>query len=126
MAHGSGDNGGTPLRSQFEGDPDMAELVEMFVAELPQRVEAIVVAYRSGEADSIKRYAHQLKGASAGYGYPSIGDAAARVESFFRTASGSNASALQACERDLRELIELCSRAVNSGAAGASANLPRI
>ena len=120
-----GPNDITPLHSKFEGDPDMTELVEMFVAELPNRVEAIVGAFRSGEAESIQRMAHQLKGASAGYGYPSIGEAAARVEHFFRSATDGQLGALRACEGDLRELIELCSRAVTGG-SGSPTRLPSI
>ena len=72
-----GGQAGPPLLSDFASDPDMLELVEMFVAEMPQRVAAIEKAVSDSDTASIASLAHQLKGAAGGYGFGCITDAAA-------------------------------------------------
>ncbi|MCR9216955.1 MAG: Hpt domain-containing protein [Phycisphaerales bacterium] len=69
-----------PVRSSFANDPDMAELIEYFVDEVPQRLESLQAFCESGDREGVQRLAHQLKGASDGYGFEEIGLAAARVE----------------------------------------------
>lgn len=69
-----------PLYSEFAGDPDMRELLEMFVSELPGRVAAIEQAVRASDKEAVKRLSHQLKGAGGGYGFMPITDVAAQVE----------------------------------------------
>ena len=69
------------LVSSFRDDPDMVELIDEFARALPARVEAIEAALSQRDFASLRRLAHQLKGAGSGYGYPSITDAAQLVES---------------------------------------------
>ena len=68
------------LRSEFADDPDMADIVGLFVRELPQRLEAMHSALISGEIEQVRVLAHQLKGAAGGYGFPKLGEAAALVD----------------------------------------------
>lgn len=99
------------VRSHYSGDPDMAELVQLFVAELPKRLEAMESALRGGEVESLFRLAHQMKGAAGGYGFPSISVAAGKLEAMVKCA-GAPDVALSAAAESLRELVELCERAV--------------
>lgn len=99
------------VRSEYAGDPDMAELVQLFVAELPRRVAAMEAALRAGEASVLTRLAHQMKGAAGGYGFPSISEVAARVETAVKS-SREPERALKEAEDSLRELMELCGRVV--------------
>lgn len=69
-----------PIRSQFEDDPDMLELVCEFARELPARAEALECALASASLSELQRLAHQLKGAGGGYGFPQISEAAAELE----------------------------------------------
>ncbi len=69
-----------PLRSEFADDPDMAEIIAEFVSELPDRARAIESSFREGENETLKRLAHQLAGASAGYGFPDLGKKARELE----------------------------------------------
>lgn len=105
------------LVSEFAGDPDMADLVGLFLEDLPERIDAIRAALRSGDADELQRRVHQLKGAGGGYGFPSISRSAAEVE-----------APLRAGERDLsviaskvEALTALCERALPAGSDGCSA-----
>jgi signal transduction histidine kinase/DNA-binding NarL/FixJ family response regulator len=71
-----------PVVSTFADDPDMAEIVDRFVASLPDRVAALRAEVAAGAAgrDALRRLAHQLKGGADGYGFPAITEAAAAVE----------------------------------------------
>ncbi len=69
-----------PIRSIYEDDPDMMEIVVEFVGELPQRVADLECYYEAGETSQLQTLAHQLKGAGGGYGFPQITEAAASLE----------------------------------------------
>jgi HPt (histidine-containing phosphotransfer) domain-containing protein len=99
------------LESQLAHDPDMAELLELFINELPQRVESVTKAWESRELSTLKRLAHQLKGSCAGYGFPTIGHAAASVESDL-----AGDAPLERIAADVGELVALCRRAMSPNA----------
>ncbi|MBU6412875.1 MAG: Hpt domain-containing protein [Planctomycetes bacterium] len=99
------------LVSDFAGDPDMQELVGLFVSELPDRVAKLNATWNQSQLGEVQRLAHQLKGASAGYGFPTIGDAAGKLEDALRASDAANQSSLNSLKRDLDNLIDLCSRA---------------
>ena len=69
-----------PLYSDLSTDPDMLELVEMFVDELPDRVAAIEQPVKQANLADLAKLSHQLKGAGGGYGFSTITEAAAVVE----------------------------------------------
>ena len=69
-----------PLLSTLRADPDMAELIQLFVDELPERVRTLQDYWSRGELSELKRVAHQLKGASGGYGFAPVGLAAGELE----------------------------------------------
>lgn len=96
-----------PILSEFHDDPDMAELVEAFVRELPTRVEAMRDQLRSGDLESLKRGAHQLKGSCGGYGFPVLTEAAATLE---ERLSGQTEAELERVSASLQELVDLTSR----------------
>ena len=68
------------IRSIYENDPDMLELVREFVAELPDRVKSLEGCLEAGDLSQLQTLAHQLKGAGGGYGFPPITEAAAQLE----------------------------------------------
>jgi HPt (histidine-containing phosphotransfer) domain-containing protein len=96
---------GPPLRSEFSSDAEMREIIEMFVQELPQRIAELERAWRDSNLDEVKRFAHQMKGAAPGYGFDTVGQAAAALERAAATASD-----LDRAKADLDALINLCSR----------------
>jgi CheY-like chemotaxis protein/HPt (histidine-containing phosphotransfer) domain-containing protein len=99
---------GGALVSAFGDDPDMAEIVDRFVASLPSRVAALRVEHAGGAArrDDVKRLAHQLKGGAGGYGFPAITEAAAALER--AVVDGAPDDAVGAA---LEALAALCDRA---------------
>ena len=100
-------NTGGPLKSEFASDPDMMELVREFVQELPDRISTLQSAWRDANADVVGRVAHQLKGASAGYGFAPVGDAAAKLEKAIKSVNDD----LSSVKREFDELIAMCNRA---------------
>lgn len=99
------------LVSDFAADPEMRELVGIFVSELPDRVSRLSSTWRQSQLDEVKRLAHQLKGASAGYGFPAIGAAAGKLETSLRSLQSQDDASLASLQRELDQLIDLCNRA---------------
>ncbi len=95
-----------PLTSSLAGDPEMRELIAMFVTDLRERIEDVAEALREGDAPALASLAHQLKGSAGGYGFQSITDRAARLERLVTT--GANGRELEGAVGDL---LALCRRA---------------
>ena len=99
-----------PLRSSLSDDPDMRPLVEEFVAEMGERVTSLDRSFRNGQAEDLKRLAHQLKGASAGYGFDRLGQAAGALEESLQRL-GALSGDLARVRREFEDLVDLCRRA---------------
>jgi HPt (histidine-containing phosphotransfer) domain-containing protein len=69
-----------PIRSTYEDDPDMLEIVREFAGELPARIAKLESHLAAGELRELQTLAHQLKGAGGGYGFPQITELAASLE----------------------------------------------
>ncbi len=89
--------------SEFDDDPEMLELIHQFVSDLQADVVALRSAGERGDLEKISVLAHQLKGCAGGYGFPEIGEIAARVETLAKgTASKSE------LDRELEILCTSC------------------
>ncbi|MEQ8785800.1 MAG: Hpt domain-containing protein [Pirellulaceae bacterium] len=88
-------------------DPDLGEIVEMFVDEMPERVAALEGSLKARDWEQLGRLAHQLKGACVSYGFHQMTPLAATLEAACRTQQPSEAEILVAAA----ELIGTCLRA---------------
>jgi PAS domain S-box-containing protein len=68
------------LVSQFADDPDIAAILERFVAGLDAQVRAMHEAMAGHRYEDLRRAAHRMKGAGGSYGYPALTDAARALE----------------------------------------------
>lgn len=93
------------LRSVFRDDPDMVELIDLFVAELPERVRLLNELTAKGDSEGLRRLAHQLRGASGGYGFEALGQRAGNLEAALKAQADADI-----VRRRVDELIQLCSR----------------
>lgn len=93
-----------PIRSIFENDPDMMEIVRDFAAALPERRRSLQALLEANDLDALQVAAHQLKGAGGGYGFQPITDTAARLEQALR--EGVDASALKDHCQALCEVLD--------------------
>jgi HPt (histidine-containing phosphotransfer) domain-containing protein len=104
-----------PLRSEFADDPEMSELVQLFVGELPARLDAMASAWEQGDVAALRRLTHQLKGAGAGYGFPAVGKAAGEVEKAVVAFGGGIPEAeVEKVRQKVDELLALCRRAASA------------
>jgi len=70
--------------SNLVDDPDLAELVDLFVANLPQLLGTLAQHADHGDWRLLERAAHQLKGSSGCYGFDEVAARAARLEEICR------------------------------------------
>ncbi len=63
-----------------QSDPDFAEIVELFVDGLTQRLEAMQDALQANDMDCLRCLTHQLKGSGGGHGYPTLSQSASALE----------------------------------------------
>lgn len=89
--------------SEVGDDPEMAEIVVQFVKGLKVHADTLGQAQQNGDRETIRRVAHQLKGAAGGYGFPSITAAAAKLED--RARDGAPLA------QSVTEVVDLCLRA---------------
>ncbi len=94
-----------PVRSEFSDDPDMRELVEVFVDEMPDRIEAIQNTWSEQDLEGLRQIAHQLKGASGGYGFSPLGDVAMELEYSIR-----ETAEIDEIRQHVDELVDMCNR----------------
>ena len=93
------------LYSTLAEDPDVGELVGLFVEDLSERIRNLEQLLEASDREGVGRLAHQLKGAAGSYGFAPLTPLAAELESFARN-GGSEAELYKAFE----ELQETCSR----------------
>jgi CheY-like chemotaxis protein/HPt (histidine-containing phosphotransfer) domain-containing protein len=89
--------------SELADDEDMTALVERFTTGLPAQAKRLEDALDANDRETVRRLAHQLKGAAGGYGYPTITNAAARLEQQAREG--------ETFAQALAEVGDLCRRA---------------
>jgi HPt (histidine-containing phosphotransfer) domain-containing protein len=94
-----------PVVSTLGDDPDLAELVDEYVAALAGRMADIERATAAGDRRRTEVLAHQLVGSAGMHGFRPIGELARRVEEAAREGS---AEFLATC---VAELVALCARA---------------
>jgi HPt (histidine-containing phosphotransfer) domain-containing protein len=99
-----------PIVSEAADDPDLQELIDMFVAELPPRARRIHRAMQRAEWHELANEAHKLRGSSASHGFPTVGIAAAKIEDTVRDALARDVMTLELIQNQVMELAELCSR----------------
>jgi HPt (histidine-containing phosphotransfer) domain-containing protein len=101
-----------PLLSTYADDPEMGELIGMFVGELPKRLAELEASAAAHDCAALARLAHQIKGAAGGYGYGSITDAARALETLARESAAAPLASAERVRAVLDELTALCGRAV--------------
>ena len=100
-----------PIISEFAEDPDIAPLVQSFVVGLKEQCARLEAAVASDDRESVRRIAHQLKGAGGGYGFPSLTDTAKVLE-----AAAKNDDSLR---EPLLAVTDICRRARSALASAA-------
>jgi len=66
--------------SLYADDPDVAGILEDFIARLSEQITDMQRAFSEGRYEELARLAHRLKGAGGSYGYPALTDAGKSLE----------------------------------------------
>lgn len=95
-----------PLYSTLGGDPDLSDLVTLFVEEMSDRVAHIQDLLARHEWDELRRAAHQIKGAAGSYGFGDISPCAGKVEYAIRDQEPE-----ENIHKAVEDLVAMCNRA---------------
>jgi PAS domain S-box-containing protein len=98
-----------PLVSEYANDPEILEILEIFIESLNGRIESIDTLFIDEDWLELADVAHQMKGAAGGYGFPTITEVAAEVE---RLSSAMETSDTQAKSDVLTQLKSCVDRLV--------------
>ncbi len=96
------------LYSNLATDPDVRDLVDVYVREIPERIKALDTQAKNRDWEQLARTAHQIKGSAGSYGFGEITPCAARLETAAREARQTE-EILSA----LDDLLSLCRRIRN-------------
>lgn len=98
-----------PLYSTLGGDPDLGDLVTLFVEEMSDRVANIQDLLKRRDWEELRRAAHQIKGAAGSYGFGAISPCAGKLEYAIRD---------QEPEENIRQAVEDLTAICNRACAG--------
>ena len=95
----------------FDGDRDfMFEMYGDYQASLPQRMEEIQIAFKTGNAETLYRCAHTLKGVSLTFCAKSVSEIASQIEEEGKRGDMANMPALVArLDEEVRRALEYLS-----------------
>jgi histidine phosphotransfer protein HptB len=98
------------IYSRLGEDPDLGEIVTMFVDEMPDRMASLERQFQAQDWESLRRSAHQLKGAAGSYGFDAISPVAGRLESAVR-----DQDPVDQIHATVEEILDLCRRVRSGG-----------
>ncbi len=94
------------IYSRLSADPDLCDIVEMFVEEMPDRVDALLAKLAQADWEGLRQTAHQIKGAAGSYGFDAISPCAGNLETAIR--DGQPEDQIRTA---VDELVDFCNRA---------------
>lgn len=94
------------VHSSWQNDPDYADLLPLFVDELPSLRRTLLEFAKVCDFENVKREAHKLRGSAGGYGYHGLSQLAGQLEDTCKTSARDATAILQ----DLDRLIEYIER----------------
>ena len=97
-----------PIFSDFSDDDSMGKIIQIFLNEIPQRIELIESSFHSGNKEQLCKIIHQLKGAGGGYGFKLITSNAMAFEKKIKQAADNWQ---QATTKALEEFVDILHRA---------------
>jgi HPt (histidine-containing phosphotransfer) domain-containing protein len=97
------------------GEPDvLAEILQLFVAEVPRKIQLLQSALTAGDAPQVARAAHSLKGSSGNIGANALYDVCRRIDDLAKTGDLAGVAPLLAsltseyhrAELEIRQLLQ--------------------
>ena len=91
------------ITSELANDPDLKDLLIKFVGLLPEKVKQLSELLAAHDLESLRQFAHQIKGSAGGYGFPDVTVKAAQLEAQLH--ANTSFDAIAASASDLVTLI---------------------
>jgi len=89
--------------SRLADDPLYAEMIQLYVEEMPDRIADLEQAVQQGDRETMRRLAHQLKGSAGTYGFEDVTDIAERANQAIMNDADS-----ASIEQAFQKLIRIC------------------
>jgi len=70
----------SPIYSTLASDPDLREIIRLFVEEMPERIRTLETKLTTEHWSELAQTAHQLKGAAGSHGFMELSTAAATLD----------------------------------------------
>ena len=96
-----------PLFSDYADDPDMGEIIDLFIEGLHEHIETLNNAVAWSDCETLYRVSHQIKGSAGGYGYSGISAQSLVVEQLAKAGN-----AIDRIRDEVDSLVLLCRRAI--------------
>jgi PAS domain S-box-containing protein len=93
--------------SKLVNDPELCEVMEIFIAELPLQLQKIAQAIDEKQLDQLCRLVHTLKGSCSSAGYPVLMEKARGVEQLVK-----DDVSFEEIHAKMQELNQLCQKAM--------------
>jgi len=87
------------VHSSWQNDPDYADLLPLFVGELPSLRRTLLEFAKVCDFENVKREAHKLRGTAGGYGYRGLSQLAGELEDTCKTSARDSTAILQDLDR---------------------------
>ncbi|MEN1704612.1 MAG: Hpt domain-containing protein [Planctomycetota bacterium] len=97
------------IYSDLAGDPDMEELIELFADSMQEISKTVAEALDRKDWDGVRRSAHQVKGAAAGYGFANLGSVAATLETMVNR-DGTPVETPETIAKQAHDFVDMCDR----------------
>jgi HPt (histidine-containing phosphotransfer) domain-containing protein len=94
----SSSNQPTDMMKRFAGRPEMLQMQQHYVADLPKSVEQLQANLAAGQLDEVKTTAHRIRGVAASFGFAALGQLAAIVDDAAQEGRDPSESAQQLCQ----------------------------
>lgn len=94
------------VHSTLADDPDFADILPLFIDELPGIRAVVNDAARSNDFDSLRREAHKLRGSAGGYGFSGLSTLAGKLEDSCKNSAEDETMVL----RNVNELLDYLDR----------------
>lgn len=101
-----------PLLSIYANDAAVADILPLFVANVPKYLDNLARACEAQDWAMAARVCHDLKGTAGGYGYPDIGAVAKQLEAEVKGAR--NMGTLLPLLEQAKKLVHRAQRALPS------------
>lgn len=87
------------IHSSWQNDPDYADLLPLFVGELPTLRRTLLEFAKVCDFENVRREAHKLRGSAGGYGYHGLSELAGQLEDTCKNSARDSTAILQELDR---------------------------